>query len=324
MYKSPNLNLVLRFLDYFSVSHPTSRKTYWFGLKKLAAWCDAKSLKITELVRSDFISWNAENTERGLKSSTRAAYMTPAKSLAVWMKEEGLSALDPNKIPIPQVNDSEPHNAATPEEIGQLLSVCSELIPQQLRDKAMIAFLADTAVRKSELTSLTLDKIDVVNKGPDGRYRGEVKTYKRKNHKRDIFWSEDVNRILLKYLAVRKEILDTFGMTNNHLWIAIGQSVGCRSVGEPLQARAVDKIFRIVSKRAKLTRRITPHCLRHGYATELLKSGADIRCVQEILGHARVNTTQIYTHKTRKDLEEAHAKFSMVSAALYPKHAASA
>ena len=193
----------------------------------------------------------------------------------------------------------------SPEELGRLLSSPSGNTLKDLRDKAILELLFSTGLRVSELCSLTndfdfkRDEISIRGKG------GKVRV---------VFISEEAKKAVKKYLDARKDMSDALfvQVSNEHSSSptpGVGESPLHLVSGNPLTRRSIERIVKQHAIKAGITKKVTPHVIRHSFATDLLNNGADIRSVQVMLGHANIGTTQIYTHVTDKHLRDIHKKF---------------
>jgi len=163
-----------------------------------------------------------------------------------------------------------------------------------LRNKAIIETLFSTGMRIGELLSLDQDKIDL--KWREFPVRGKNKKV------RPVFLSEKAADSLSKYLGARKDDLKP-------LFIGYASNQDCWTRGRRLTGRSVNRMLQEVAKKAGVTKHVTAHVFRHTYATDLLMNGADIREIQEALGHVSIKTTQIYTHLTNSHLKDVHTRF---------------
>jgi site-specific recombinase XerD len=174
---------------------------------------------------------------------------------------------------------------------------------QGLRDKAIIEMLFSTGLRVSELCSLSRD-LDVSKDEFSIRGKGEKV--------RVVFLSEEARDAVRKYTAKRKDFDDA-------LFVKIESPIGKRDPqskehekndkGLRLTSRSIERIIKHYAIKAGISKKVTPHVIRHSFATDLLSNGADLRSVQMLLGHSSIMTTQIYTHITDKHLKEVHKKF---------------
>jgi len=175
----------------------------------------------------------------------------------------------------------------TDTELKRLLDSPKGSDLKDLRDKAILELLFSTGLRVSELCSLTSD-IDL--KSDELSIRGKG------GKVRVVFISLEAKKAVKNYLAARKDMSDA-------LFIQIGSKIS------PLTRRSVERIVKQHGIKAGISKKVTPHVMRHMFATDLLGNGADLRSVQAILGHANIGTTQIYTHVTDKHLRDIHKKF---------------
>jgi site-specific recombinase XerD len=164
------------------------------------------------------------------------------------------------------------------------------------RDKAILQTLFSTGLRVSELVALDIDKINLE--------RGEFMVRGKGDKERIVFLSDEAKDAISEYLKQRKD-------DYKPLFIHISGLIDAEEEGEymRLTARSVQRIVKKHAKLAGITKEVSPHVLRHSFATDLLINGADIRSVQEMLGHSSITTTQIYTHVTNKQLREVHKAF---------------
>jgi site-specific recombinase XerD len=163
-----------------------------------------------------------------------------------------------------------------------------------LRDRAILETLFSTGLRVSELVSLSrfldlsVNQVSVRGKGEKVRV---------------VFFSSDAKSAIKKYLDARKD-------TSSFLFVSHSSINPSKNDQDyPLTTRSVERVVRDYAVFCGISRKVTPHVLRHSFATNLLGNGADIRAVQKLLGHANISTTQIYTHVTDKELKEIHQKF---------------
>lgn len=197
-------------------------------------------------------------------------------------------AIDLAKLPDRQID------LITHEELERLLSSPEkENDPVvRARDKAILEMLFSTGLRVSELCSLpssidlSLDEVSVRGKG------GKIRV---------VFLSDSAKRHLKEYINLRKDMSEA-------LFVSFSKNKGDK-FNKALNRRSVERLVKKYATLAGITERVTPHVIRHCFATDLLRNGADIRSVQALLGHSNINTTQVYTHVTDKHLRDIHKKF---------------
>lgn len=169
----------------------------------------------------------------------------------------------------------------------------------QLRDKAIVELLFSTGLRVSELAKL--------KKGDVNLKRDEFTVRGKGGKSRVVFTSEQARFWVKRYLDARKDMNEYLLVSHDRAQKA--QKRSAKKEDAPLTDRSVQRVVERLTREAGITKSVTPHTLRHSYATDLLRNGADIRAVQQMLGHSSITTTQIYTHITDKGLREIHKKF---------------
>jgi site-specific recombinase XerD len=189
----------------------------------------------------------------------------------------------------------------TPEEVARLLQACKTNDKIGLRNRAILETLYSTGLRISELVSLNIKDVDLSRKEFMVRGKGDKP--------RPVFLTERACEYIRTYLEVREDNYDP-------LFISFGRSgkvdnFASAAHGEQYRLKAyhIQEMVRKTALLAGLNKKVTPHTLRHSFATTLLNNGADLRSVQEMLGHSSIATTQIYTHVTNKQLRQVHEKF---------------
>lgn len=226
-----------------------------------------------------------------LKKKTQNYYLIALRSFLKYLMKRGVTSLGPEKIEL----------AKTPErsldlisraELDRLMDAPQGDDVKTLRDKAILELLFSTGLRVSELCSLDRD-LDLKNDEFSVRGKGEKV--------RVVFLSDGARVALKKYLDKRKDMDDA-------LFVQFGKNAAGKE-NLKLTPRSVERIIKHYAIKAGITKKVTPHVIRHSFATDLLQNGADLRSVQMLLGHANIGTTQIYTHVTDKHLRDIHKKF---------------
>lgn len=293
------------FLEYLEIERGRSLLTvrnYDHYLRDFFQWSRIREPKeVTEsLVRKYRLELNRRENPRGggLKKSTQNYYVIALRSFLKYMALRGVESLEPSKIELAKVGDREV-DFLEGEELARLLDAPlhapePEII--RLRDKAVLELFFSTGLRVSELASLQRERINL---------KKDEFTIRGKGDKlRVVFLSPKAKQWIAAYLKHRRDIQP---------WLFIRHDRGAKATeGEIEQGLSPRSIQRLVEKYTKIsgiTRSITPHKLRHSFATDLLSSGADLRAVQAMLGHQSITTTQVYTHVTNKRLKEVHQKY---------------
>ncbi|MBX4200075.1 tyrosine-type recombinase/integrase [Candidatus Parcubacteria bacterium] len=178
------------------------------------------------------------------------------------------------------------------EELTRLLNAPDVTTLQGLRDKAMLELLFSTGLRVSELASLSRD-LDIDRDEFSVRGKGEKV--------RVVFISGEARDAVKNYLKKRNDLEDA-------MFVNIVRDAK-KTAPTRLTTRSIERLVKRYAIKAGISKKVTPHVIRHSFATDLLSNGADLRSVQMLLGHANISTTQIYTHLTDKGLRETHKKF---------------
>jgi site-specific recombinase XerD len=206
-----------------------------------------------------------------------------------------IPTLSPDKIELPKQN-TRSVSFLDPEQIKRLLNSPQISNEIGLRDKAILETFFSTGLRVSELVRLNRDQIDLK--------RQEFGVKGKGNKPRVVFLSDTASQWIERYLQSRQDHFKP-------LFIRYSGSVDTQKNGEKMRltARFIEKIVAKYARRCGLSIKVSPHTLRHSFATDLLIGGADLRSVQEMLGHESIRTTQVYTHVTNRHLKEVHKAF---------------
>ncbi|RJQ45511.1 MAG: site-specific tyrosine recombinase XerD [Gaiellales bacterium] len=228
--------------------------------------------------------------EKGtLAAATTARKVSTLKSFYKFLVREGLAAGDPVATVGATRKGRRLPTVLNPAEVGSLLARADGAGPAGLRDRAMMELLYGAGLRVSELVDLRLADIDI-----EGGY---VRCFGKGSKERMVPFGEPAAAAIERYLRLGRRL---FGgeVKTDHLFL--------NRFGRGLTRQSIHRIIAGYAREAGLSRKITPHTLRHSFATHLLAGGADLRSVQEMLGHADVSTTQVYTHLSRQRLREVY------------------
>ena len=241
---------------------------------------------------------NNRQTGGTVSKKTQNYYMIALRVFLKYLTKRGIKSMPRDQIELAKTPERS-LDLISPEELSRLLNSPNSDTLKDLRDKAILELLFSTGLRVSELCSLNndfdfkRDEISIRGKG------GKVRV---------VFISEEAKNAVKKYLDARKDMNDALFVEVSPKTV-FGEDSKRPSLGNALTRRSIERIVKQHAIKAGITKKVTPHVIRHSFATDLLNNGADIRSVQVMLGHASISTTQIYTHVTDKHLREIHKKF---------------
>ncbi len=242
-----------------------------------------------------YLSRKTDEKGKGLKRITQSYYVIALRAFLRYLIKNDVKTLPPEKIDLPKT-ESRSLKFLSSSQVRRLLNapLCSTL--QGLRDKVILEMLFSTGLRVSELVKLNRDQINFKTK--------EIGVVGKGGRARVVFLSPTAGKWLQRYLTSRE---DNF----KPLFIRYAGGVDGTQDGEKMRltARSVQRLVVRYVKKSGLPVKATPHVLRHSFATDLLRAGADLRSVQEMLGHKNIATTQIYTHVTDRRLKKIHEKY---------------
>jgi site-specific recombinase XerD len=289
--------LKTQFLEYLEIEKGRSTKTvenYDRYLTRFLAHTKVGSPgKLSEdMVREFRIHLNREPGVVGsMKKKTQNYYLIALRAFLKYLRKRGIDSLNPERIELAKVGGRD-LDLISSQELSRLMQAPKGDGLQALRDRAMLELLFSTGLRVSELCSLNTD-LDLSRDEFSVRGKGEKV--------RVVFLSPAAKAAIKKYLDKRGDV-------DEALFIQMGRA--SKSAKDlRLTPRSVERIVKQYAIKSGITRKVTPHVIRHSFATDLLENGADLRSVQALLGHENIATTQVYTHVTDKHLREVHRAF---------------
>jgi len=238
-----------------------------------------------------------------ISTKTQNYHIIALRAFLKYLTKNDIPTLAPEKIELPKT-EQRTVEVLNKEELESLFKSPNPKTLQGARDLAILETLYSTGLRVSELQSLDRDQINLKRK--EFMVRGKGKK------PRIVFLSEKAAEIIEDYLKMRKDNEQPLFISIPRVKkIAVGNKQALLDILKVnrLSTVSIQKLVSSHARKAGIVKKVTPHTLRHSFATELLINGADIRSVQELLGHASITTTQIYTHVTNKALREIHQKF---------------
>jgi len=313
---SKDLATLLReFLEYLEIEKNRSPKTlqnYHFYLGRFLDWHgkDKSPKSITHEDVRKFRLWlNRLEDVHGepLKKNTQNYHLIALRSFLKYLAKRDIKTLSPDKIELMKMPDREVSfldgsdlntilNAPIDELERNKGNVTKNKKLIAYRDRSILELLFSTGLRVSELAKLKIDKVNLK--------KDEFTVTGKGRKSRIVFLSEQAKYWIGQYLKARSDL-------NPFLFISHEKrkKKDVSAPDKPITPRSIQRIVQKYAKIAGITKPVSPHTLRHSFATDLLQNGADIRSVQTLLGHASITTTQIYTHITDKELRNIHKKF---------------
>lgn len=309
----PIIKLVSDFLEYCEVekglSQTTSRNYHNF-LKVFVQWLKDNALselkphQLTDKHIWDYrLYLSRKKDDKGvpLKKTTQSYYLIAIRNLLKYFSAKDMESMSADKVILPKLTANDKKiKFLTIDQVRSLLEMPSTGTEAGLRDRVILEVLFSTGMRVSELTSLNINQFDrkkIMAERIDDDI--ELSISGKGGSIRTIYFSKRALGWISKYLKARKDLYPP-------LFINYQKN----DDGEHrLSTRSVESIVKKYKAMAGIPVDATPHTLRHSYATDLLEQGADLRSVQELLGHKNIVTTQIYTHVTNKQLKDIYKKF---------------
>ena len=298
--------LITDFLEDLEVAKNRSQRTiiaYSHYLNRFSQFLE-KSLNITDPGQIDleairqfrlYLTRYKDQTEEPLSIKTQGYHLISLRSFLKFLAKRDINTLASEKIDLPKF---EPRQISFLEagELEDLLNAPKGTTIASKRDKAILELLFSTGLRLSEIAALGREDINFD--------RGEMRVVGKGRKERIVFISDSAKLAISDYLASRHDEDEA---------LFIRHSLNADQVGDEdslrLSVRGIERIVEKYAKIAGLTKKVSPHTLRHSFATDLLINGADIRSVQAMLGHSSIQTTQVYTHITNQQLKEVHDAF---------------
>ena len=300
-------SLIQNFLEYLEIERNASKLTirnYGFYLSRFATWMAEKhpstdirkiNTGIVREFRAHLSRITDSRTGEPIKQVTQGYHIIALRSFLRFLVRNDIDTLSPDKIDLPR-GESRSLKFLERDHMRDLVDSIDVESELGLRDRAMLETLFSTGMRVSELVKLNREVINVRTR--------ELGIIGKGGRARIVFLSDSCIFWLDRYLTNR-------GDDYSPLFIRYSREKNGLNNGERmrLNVRTVQRVIKKYARRARIPVDATPHTLRHSFATDLLSNGADLRSVQEMLGHKNVSTTQIYTHVTNPRLKEVHKKY---------------
>jgi len=272
---------IRKFLEYLEIEKGKSLKTVENYQRYLLAFEKFGKMKeIGEISDEKVRQFRLHLNRKNLKKNTQNYYLIALRSFLKYLARQGVECHPAERIELAKTGERD-LDLISDEELTRLLQSPNPKIFPGLRDKAILELLFSTGLRVSELCSLDADNIDL--KKDEFSVRGKG------GKVRLVFLSEEAKSALKNYLD-KRDLMD-----EEKLFV--------------ITPRQIERIIKKYAIKAGIPKKVTPHVLRHSFATDLLRNGADIRSVQKLLGHSSIQTTQVYTHVTDRELKAVHQNF---------------
>ena len=284
------------FLEYLTVELGLSANTRQAYERDLRLFCKTLGFKnsdaLVNVSREQITGYMTQLKEKGLAAATIARKLAAIKAFYRFMTAEGYMDANPAEVVEAGTKGIKLPRVLSEDEVVRLLNQPDITTAEGFRDRTMLEVLYATGMRVSELINLTLERVDLNMK--------YIIAFGKGSKERIVPLGSVAAEFLQQYLEKVRPKLTHEDRNTNIVFLAFG--------GHELTRQRFWQIIRGLGRRANINKALTPHILRHSFATHLLDNGADLRSVQELLGHSDISTTQIYTHLTNKRLRDIYAK----------------
>lgn len=284
------------FLEYLTVELGLSANTRQAYERDLRLFCKTLGFKnsdaLVNVSREQITGYMTQLKEKGLAAATIARKLAAIKAFYRFMTAEGYMDANPAEVVEAGTKGIKLPRVLSEDEVVRLLNQPDITTAEGFRDRTMLEVLYATGMRVSELINLTLERVDLNMK--------YIIAFGKGSKERIVPLGSVAAEFLQQYLEKVRPKLTHAGRNTNIVFLAFG--------GHELTRQRFWQIIRGYGRKANINKVLTPHIMRHSFATHLLDNGADLRSVQELLGHSDISTTQIYTHLTNKRLRDIYAK----------------
>ena len=291
------------YLDYLEIEKNRSIKTRVNYERYLKRFLEFSKISKPEQISQDLTrQYRLWLNRAGIKKNTQNYHLIALRNFLKYLAKRDIEVLPADKIELGKQSERQVIFLEN-NELERLLNAPDESSFKALRDRAILELLFSTGLRVSELCALNRDSINFRS--------GEFAIRGKGDKVRLVFLSETAKIALKNYLQKREDVDQALFIRNISAQggSASGGKNPAKSDDLRLTSRSVERLIKHYAAKAGLSKKVTPHTLRHSFATDLLMNGADIRSVQALLGHSNITTTQIYTHITDRQLREVHQAF---------------
>ncbi len=289
-------HIIQQYLDFLTIEKglaENSISSYALDLSRYVNFLESQ--QITQLSQTDttvILAWLVNLSSQGLSAKSRARHLSAIRGLYQFAIQKKFLTTNPVKdVDLPKTGTSLPHIMSA-QEVSDLLCAVVPKAPRQMRDLAMLEVMYGAGLRVSELIFLQISDINSDT--------NLVRVMGKGSRERIVPLGSKARNAVEQWKSIGRPLM-LAGVASPYLFVA--------RAGNPMTRQGFWKIIKKYALAAGITKNISPHTLRHSFATHLLEGGADLRSVQTMLGHADIGTTQIYTHVTQKYLIEMHKTY---------------
>lgn len=277
------LFVIQQYINYYLVGQRNSPRTTVLSYTKwlMYFYKFAWDIPVKQINKVLIEKYRYYLMDQGIKTKTTNAYLVALRQLFHYCKGMDIETISPQKIQLWR-EQKQPIIILSEEEILRLL-----VTPKNIRDRAILSFLYSTGVRVSELTSCVRNAIDMDNRS--------ISLVGKGNKMRVIYFSEHTRDLLITYLWSR---------TDNSPYVFVTESNNCK--GEKISSTSIQKLVREYAKKVGITKKVSPHTIRHTSASHMHAKGVQLSTIQRLYGHSHMSTTTIYTHQSDAELKREH------------------
>lgn len=284
------LNKYVRYLELERSISPMTVRNYANDIRGFLDFLGGNGIdSLDKVTRSTLRSYLGSLQERGIARASISRKLSALRSFYRYLARENMADVDAlSTLSAPKLEKRLP-TFLTTDEILQLLQAPGASTPQGLRDRAILELLYAAGLRLSEIVTLDLDDVDLVSR--------QIRVWGKGAKERMVLMGRPAAEALKLYIKLGRIKLQGRADT---------QALFLNRYGERIAERRIQHIVRKYARQAGLDMRVFPHIMRHTFATHMLDGGADLRAVQELLGHARLSSTQVYTHVTQRQIRRTY------------------
>ncbi|MFN3603742.1 MAG: site-specific tyrosine recombinase XerD [Leptonema sp. (in: bacteria)] len=293
-----NKDYIQEFQEYLIIEKNLSKNTllaYTQDLKKYMEFIKKNNLNLLQVTKEEIINFLKDTKIQEISTRSLVRMITTLRQFYYFLLLKHYINYNPTeKIEIPKIQKNLP-DYLTMEEIQTFFSVFDLNNIFELRDRCIFEIMYVSGLRISEVCDLKLSDVDFLEM--------EIKITGKGNKQRIVPFGEQTGELLKRYLNESRNLINKKVNPNKTEYLFVSKK------GEKLDRKSIWKFLQKYTKKSGILRNISPHTFRHSFATHMIQNNADLRVVQELLGHRDISTTQIYTHLDKKHLKEAHKKY---------------